>query len=140
MLAKKSVVLGVLVSLVVLPLLAETGESERLAVAAAEPWLELVDTGKYGDSWNQAAVYFQGAITKGKWKQSLRAVRAPLGAQLSRKLKSARYMTSLPGAPDGEYVVIQFETSFANKQSATETVTPMKDPDGKWRVSGLFIR
>ena len=140
MLAKKSVVFGVLISLIALPLLAETGESERMAVAAAESWLELVDTGKYGDSWNQAAVYFQGAITKGKWKQSLRAVRAPLGAQLSRKLKSARYMTSLPGAPDGEYMVIQFETSFANKQSATETVTPMKDPDGKWRVSVLFIR
>lgn len=49
-------------------------------------------------------------------------------------------MTQLPGAPDGEYAVIQFETSFANKKSAIETVTPMKDPDGKWRVSGYFIK
>ena len=140
MLAKKSLFLSVLASLVVLPLLAETSESERMAVAAAESWLELVDAGKYGDSWDQAAVYFRGAITRGKWNQSLRAVRAPLGAQLSRRVKSTRYMTSLPGAPDGEYVVILFETSFANKESAIETVTPMKDSDGKWRVSGLFIR
>jgi hypothetical protein len=58
----------------------------------------------------------------------------------STKLESAQFMTQLPGAPDGEYAVIQFETSFANKKSAIETVTPMKDPDGKWRVSGYFIK
>jgi hypothetical protein len=55
-------------------------------------------------------------------------------------VKSKEYATSLPGAPDGEYVVIQFETSFENKNDAVETVTPMKDEDGKWRVSGYFIR
>ncbi len=49
-------------------------------------------------------------------------------------------MTSLPGAPDGEYVVISYETSFTNKKSAIETVTPMLDKDGKWRVSGYFIK
>jgi hypothetical protein len=47
---------------------------------------------------------------------------------------------SLPGAPDGEYVVIQFATSFENKKSAIETVTPMLDSDGEWRVSGYFIK
>jgi len=49
-------------------------------------------------------------------------------------------MTSMPGAPDGEYVVIQFESSFANKESAVETVTPMKGEDGVWRVSGYYIK
>jgi hypothetical protein len=55
-------------------------------------------------------------------------------------LKSATYTKSLPGAPDGEYVVIQYDTGFEHKQSAVETVTPMLDKDGKWRVSGYFIR
>lgn len=58
----------------------------------------------------------------------------------SRKLKSATYTKTLPGAPDGEYVVIQYDSSFVNKKSAVETVTPMLDKDGKWRVSGYFIR
>jgi hypothetical protein len=49
-------------------------------------------------------------------------------------------MTSLPGAPDGEYVVIQFMSSFENKRFAIETVTPMKDKDAKWRVSGYYMR
>jgi len=45
-----------------------------------------------------------------------------------------------PGAPDGEYVVIQYDSSFENKTEAVETVTPMLDPDGVWRVSGYYIR
>jgi hypothetical protein len=49
-------------------------------------------------------------------------------------------MKSLPGAPDGEYVVIQYRTSFENKNDAIETVTPMKDTDGTWRVSGYYVK
>jgi hypothetical protein len=46
----------------------------------------------------------------------------------------------LPGAPDGQYVIIQFETSFENKQNAVETVTPMLDTDSQWRISGYYIK
>ena len=66
------------------------------------------------------------------------SVRDPLGGVQSRNLKSGAYTTSLPGAPDGEYVVLQFETVFEHKASAIETVTPMLD-DGEWRVSGYFV-
>ena len=59
---------------------------------------------------------------------------------VSRKLKSTQFATSLPGAPDGEYVVIQFEASFGNKRASVETVTPMLEKDGQWRVSGYFIK
>ena len=70
----------------------------------------------------------------------MQAVRTPLGSLISRQVKTQTYKTELPGAPDGEYVVIQFDTSFENKRSAIETVTPMRDKDGAWRVSGYFIR
>jgi hypothetical protein len=53
---------------------------------------------------------------------------------------SASYRTSLPGAPDGQYVVIKFNTWFENKKSAIETVTPKMDKDGMWRVSGYYIK
>lgn len=87
-----------------------------------------------------AAAYFKKAVDQPGWQKQLDAARTPLGKLISRTLKSAKYATSLPGAPDGEYVVIQFDTSFQNKQSAVETVTPMKEPDGRWRVSGYVIR
>ena len=120
--------------------LATEPDKVKLAVSSAETWLSLVDGGKYTDSWNEAAGYFKGAVKQEQWQETLKAVRTPLGKVISREVKSKSYHTSLPGAPDGEYVVIQFETSFENKKSAIETVTPMKDKDGKWRVSGYFIK
>jgi hypothetical protein len=116
------------------------GKPEEDAQKAAEQWLSLVDSGSYAESWKAAAQYFQGAVSQEKWEQSLTAVRKPLGELVSRKLKSAKYTKTLPGAPDGEYVVLQFETSFSNKKSAVETVTPMLEKDGQWKVSGYFIK
>jgi len=83
---------------------------------------------------------FKAHVSREQWQSMLYATRDPLGKMLSRKLKSATYTKTLPGAPDGEYVVIQYESSFEHKQSAVETVTPMLDKDGKWRVSGYFIK
>jgi len=40
----------------------------------------------------------------------------------------------------GGYVVIKFNTNFEHQAAATETVTPMKDSDGEWRVSGYYIK
>ena len=113
---------------------------EKAAVVAAQKWLALIDADNYADSWNEAAGYFRAAVNQEKWEQSLQAVRTPLGEIISRKVKSKSYQTSVPGAPDGEYVIIQFQTSFQNKKTAIETVTPMLDKDGQWRVSGYFIK
>jgi hypothetical protein len=121
-------------------LLFAASKPEDEAQKSAEQWLSLVDAGKYSESWKTAATYFQGAVSQEQWKQSLNAVRKPLGELVSRKLKNAKYTKSLPGAPDGEYVVLQFNTSFTNKKQAIETVTPMIDKDGKWKVSGYYIK
>ena len=115
-------------------------QAETEAVQVADQWLALVDEGQFASSWDKAAELFKGAVTKDQWKKSLTAVRTPLGPRVTKKVKSTHYATSLPGAPDGEYVVIQYESSFQKKGSAIETVTPMRDPDGKWRVSGYFIK
>ena len=113
---------------------------EQEATKAALTWLSLVDQEQYDTSWNEAASYFKGAVSQQQWLQSMESIRKPLGQNLSREVKSKKYHTSLPGAPDGEYVVIQFVSSFSNKKSAIETVTPMLDTDGKWRVSGYYIK
>lgn len=119
---------------------ASSEDQETAAVAAAENWLEKVDGGKYGESWTETASLFQNAVSPDQWEQSLRAIREPLGRLVSRKLLSKTFHTSLPGAPDGEYVVIQFAASFQHKSQAVETVTPMREKDGTWRVAGYYIR
>lgn len=130
--------LGIAASLVAPAYAAD--KPEDAAQAAAEPWLKLVDASQYDASWDQAAKLFKGAVTKEQWKQAAAGARQPLGKLVSRKLKSRTYTEKAPGAPDGKYVVIQYDTAFENKASAVETVTPMLDPDGVWRVSGYFIR
>jgi len=113
---------------------------EQLAQTSAEAWLALTDAGKYAESWQQAAALFKAAVTQEQWVNALNNVRTPLGKVISRKFKSATYTTSLPGGPSGEYVVIQFNTTFANRKDAVETITPTLDKDGQWRVSGYFIK
>jgi hypothetical protein len=113
---------------------------EELAQQSAESWLALVDAGKYGDSWQEAASMFKSVVNKDQWQHMLHATRDPLGKLQSRKLAKVTYTKSLPGAPDGDYVVLVYESSFEHKQSAIETITPALDKDGKWRVSGYFIK
>jgi hypothetical protein len=110
------------------------------ATSIAGNWLTLVDDGKYDSSWDAASPLLQNHVTKESFARMVAAVRQPLGKVVSRKLNSAQYSTSLPGAPDGEYVVLKYDTSFENKKSARETITPMLDKGGKWRVSGYYIK
>jgi hypothetical protein len=120
--------------------MADGSDKEKAAVASAEKWVVLIDDGKYIESWKESSEYFKQAINQDQWEHAVETVRKPLGKLVSRKLKSAAYTTSLPGAPDGEYVVIEFSTSFDNKKPGVETVTPKMDKDGNWRVSGYFIK
>ncbi len=121
---------------------APADESAEVAKAqeAAKSWLALIDAAKYGESWDGAAALFKGALPRAQWESAAKAAREPLGKLGERKLKSATFAHSLPGVPDGEYVVIQFDTRFANKAAAIETITPMHEKDGSWKVSGYYIR
>lgn len=130
----------VVFALALVPAAGWCGETEDQAVKIAEEWLALVDRGEYEESWREAASLFRSSVTVEQWQQALDGARKPLGELESRTLEGAEYATSLPGAPDGEYVVIQFDTSFEHKESAVETITPMKDTDGIWRVGGYFIK
>lgn len=79
-------------------------------------------------------------MTEKNWTDALNGTRKPLGKLTSRKLGKAQSATSLPGAPDGNYVVMQFNTSFSNKKDAVETVTFMQEKDGKWKAAGYYIK
>lgn len=110
------------------------------AERAARDWLALADTGDASGSWAAAASLFREAASAEQWAHALAASRAPLGAVQERTLQAAHPATELPGAPDGEYVVFEFRTRFERKRAGIETVSPMRDRDGQWRVSGYYIR
>jgi hypothetical protein len=115
-------------------------EAARGAVDAANHWLALADANDGAATWEQAAPSFQAAVSKKSWSEALKQARQPFGAIGARKVLSSELRHSLPGAPDGEYVVIQYDTQFEHKAHAVETVIPMRDQDGTWKVSGYFVK
>ncbi len=117
-----------------------TGPAVAEAERAARPWLALVDEGRYGESWDSAAVVFRGAVTRSDWGGAVREGRAPFEPFGARELLGSAYQTQLPNAPPGAYVVIQFRTKAGKGRTVIETVTPAKEKDGRWRVAGYYVR
>jgi Protein of unknown function (DUF4019) len=138
----KSFTRAVVVAFALLSGASNAQESQAIAEAkqAATAWLALLDQGNYAGTWQQAAALFKSAVAPQAWESAARAAREPLGQVKSREVKSATFTRSLPGAPDGEYVVLQYASRFENKAGAVETVTPMREKDGSWRVSGYFVK
>ncbi|MFC5460791.1 DUF4019 domain-containing protein [Massilia niabensis] len=119
---------------------ADANADTAAAVDAANRWLALMDAGQAVEAWDQAAPILQSAVTRTAWMDVGKSVRAPLGAVKSRRLASSVFTRTLPGAPEGEYVVVRYTTDFTSRAGITETVVPMRQPDGSWKVTTYRFR
>ncbi len=109
-------------------------------VEAALGWLKLVDDGDYAKSFDKMAALYRGLASKADWEKTMDFREKGFGKAVSRKVESKRRTRYLPTGPAGEYVIIEFESSFEHKSKAAETVTLMRDRDGVWRVANYFIK
>ena len=113
-------------------------DAESLDIA--EPFLAAVDDGDWRGSWNAAGEFFQSSASEAEWTQTIEPVRAPLGAVEERRLTNVQRLSTLPGAPEGDYEVLQYQTKFAGREDmAIETVVMMKNGQS-YNVAGYFIR
>jgi hypothetical protein len=123
---------------------AQSPDSTSMAITAAQlaavTWLSLVDQGRYGESWDSAATVFRQSVTKPSWEAAVGSARRPFEPLGERQQLGASFHTKLPNAPPGQYVVLQYRTKTGGEKAVVETVTPMKDSDGVWRVSGYYVR
>jgi hypothetical protein len=122
------------------PAWAQGDASTSGAQQAADNWLALVDQGSYNESYDQASQSFKVAVGREEWTQKVTAARREAGKLVSRKVTRATEMRNPPHAAPGDYVFIVYRSSFANLKSALETVVPVREKDGKWRVSNYTIR
>jgi len=120
-------------------LYAEDDKILEAVESSARAWLNLPDNGKYAESWKNASTLFQAKKSESDWGKNIKAIRSPLGTMKSRHIATAHLATSLPDMPDGEYVIVQFYTSFEHQTLALETVTTVKEQDDTWRVSEYLI-
>ncbi|MBL6750267.1 MAG: DUF4019 domain-containing protein [Nevskia sp.] len=137
----KNFILACTLGLCVIATQAMAGQAEDIAAAekAAGDWLALVDDGKYPASWDSASSYFKSNYPKELWKGTAKGARGPIGSVRSRSIASATFTRTLPGAPDGIYVVVEYTTQFDKKPGADETVTLVSDTDNVWRVYGYNL-
>jgi len=113
--------------------------AETDASSEARSWAALLDGGQWSASWRAAGSMFKSQLTSAQWATTIQSVRQPLGRVSSRTLQSVVQAKTLPGAPAGDYQVFQFQTRFATKPDAVETIVLARE-NGSWRVSGYFIR
>jgi serine/threonine-protein kinase len=117
------------------PHLAEEQAAERQALG----FLGYLDQGRFADSYAYTGMLIRASLDQQTFAQKLGSARNGAGAMLSRNLIDASYTTTLSGAPDGQYVILHYATSFANRQDTLETVT-LAFAKGYWRVSGYYIK
>lgn len=102
--------------------------------SSARSWLELVDGGKYKESWENSSALFRTKASESEWIKSITAIRGSRGAINARYIATAGATKTLSGFPDGEYVVLQFYITFTAKGLALETIAQAKSPDETWQV------
>jgi hypothetical protein len=113
--------------------------ASRSTVSAATPtpddrakqWLVLVDDKNYAQSWSEAAKAFQNRQKTDAWAARAAVERAPLGAVASRDLKSVDLSR-------GNTAIVRYDTVFAHKAAAVETVT-LTFEKGGWAVTDYSV-
>lgn len=118
----------------------DPAQAEALARAEAEPWLATLDHGEFLESWERAAPAFQDGVSAEMWADRMGQTREMTGAVVARTFLRAQYASDIPNAPPGEYVLVEFDTQFANVGSAEEAVMLQKVEEGIWKVAGAYVR
>lgn len=117
----------------------ERSAADQAVAVTAQAWLELLDRGEYQETWSQAAALFQGAVTAEQWATASRAARDQVGVLVSRSVRGVAAPAQLPGAPPGEYRVVEFTSVFGGTPQATETVILRREGE-EWKVVGTWVR
>ena len=111
------------------------------AQRAARQWLAAADRLDARATWGAAGSRFRKALTLERWTAALKKEREPRGAVVQRALASTSFRSSLSRiAASGDFVVLLFHTSFAQRSGAGEQVTLEREADGVWRVVAYVIR
>ena len=131
--------LAALAGIALAPLALAQDPRASTAQAAAREWLAIADRLDAEAAYEAAGPRFRAALTPARWNDAVKLIRFPLGAVLQRSVQSTAFTRKLPGQPDGDYALIGFRTSWANRSVGRELVT-LEFVDGRWQVAGYVIR
>jgi Protein of unknown function (DUF4019) len=112
---------------------------EQAAQRQALGFLGYLDQGRFAESYAYTGMLIRTQVDQNVFAEKVKKARAETGPLQSRELIDSTYSATVPGAPEGQYVVLHYHSSFANRQDAVETLT-LALAKGYWRVSGYYIK
>ena len=113
----------------------ELSEADKILLQKlTESWLKLIDTGKFGESWEELSADLKAKYAKEKWQSALQPFLGKVGKIKTRKFKTIDFSD-----PETETVAVDFESSFTKFSTGFETVILELEKDGKWRVASYTI-
>ena len=118
---------------------AATEADDTEVVQESRNWLALIDADKAGQAWDGAGAQLKASVSRAKWIEGIRGIRKPFGKFVSRETVQVARTHALPGVPEGDYAIVQFDAVYAGGRHATELVIWTLN-DTSWRVSGYQIR
>ncbi|HKR01133.1 MAG TPA: serine hydrolase [Pyrinomonadaceae bacterium] len=111
------------------------GEADQSSLRKlTESWLQLIDAGRFTESWEELSDKLRAKFARDKWQSALQPFIGKVGKIKTRRFKSADYSD-----PETETVTVEFESSFTKFPAASEVVTLERGKDGRWRVAGYSI-
>jgi hypothetical protein len=117
-----------------------TISDDQDTVEAGKKWLQLLDAGKPGAAWDVASNQLRSGVTRDKFIAEMRRVRKPLGKLSSRTPVKFARAHDLPGAPSGDYAIIEYDAEYANGKHLSEQLIWAIAEGDIWRVAGYFYR
>jgi hypothetical protein len=119
---------------------ADPHASEELAAQRqALGFLGYLDQGRFADSYSYTGMLLRNQLDREAFASKVESARANTGALQSRELVDAGYTTSVPGAPEGQYVILHYHSSFVRRPDTVETLT-LALAKGYWRIDGWYIK
>lgn len=109
------------------------------ALMKAEKFVAVVDSGDFFSAYDSGSKILKSLSDKDEWAAEQNRVFELLGRSLDRQLKTVRSRDSYPGMPDGNYLIVCYQTRTEYKTEAVEVLLLKESGEG-WRVCKYSIR
>lgn len=105
----------------------------------ARAWIRDIDAGNPDAAWEASSALLQQSMARNDWQKAVKPL-AAFGAVEMRVPTSVAFSIKLPGMPDGQYAVVNYDTRFVGKAKTVESVILRREADGYWRGVGYRVQ
>ncbi len=102
------------------------------AARAAETFLQMIDEGRWADSYALTGAQFRQLNTLERWSEVSGRLRPPLGKVVTRDIVGNEFVP----APPAGYQLVKFRSTYAGGAQQTESLSLVRE-EGTWKVVGI---